>query len=124
VDAPAKQPIEDPKETEEQTVHSPQRRRSGRTRAQVTLRPEGQRHEGCPPPRARGHPQLSTLTSGELQLDRYRPLGSLRSLGGSHLSGIPGLQKVSTLLCTRTFIEPMSIAGLLSDLRESVDWRP
>jgi hypothetical protein len=97
VDAPAKQPIEDPKETEEQTVHSPQRRRSGRTRAQVTLRPEGQRHEGCPPPRARGHPQLSTLTSGELQLDRYRPLGSLRSLGGSHLSGIPGLQRVCRL---------------------------
>jgi hypothetical protein len=69
-------------------------------------------------------PQLSTLTSRELQLDRSRPSGSLRSLGGSHLSGIPGLQRVSTLLCTRTFIEPMSTAGLLSDLRESIDWRP
>jgi hypothetical protein len=69
-------------------------------------------------------PQLSTLTSGELQLDRSRPSGSLRSLGGSHLSGIPELQRVSTLLCTRTSIEPMSIAVLLSDLRESVDWRP
>jgi hypothetical protein len=69
-------------------------------------------------------PQLSTLTSGELQLDKSRPLGSLRLLGGSHLSGILGLQRVSTLLCTRTFIEPMSTAGLLSDLRESVDLRP
>jgi hypothetical protein len=69
-------------------------------------------------------PQLSTLTSGELQLDRSRPSGSLRSLGGSHLSRIPGLQRVSTLLYTRTSIEPMSTAGLLSDLRESVDWRP
>jgi hypothetical protein len=69
-------------------------------------------------------PQLSTLTLEELQLDRSRPSGSLRSLGGSHLSGILGLQRVSTLLCTRTFIEHMSTAGLLSDLRESVDWRP
>jgi hypothetical protein len=69
-------------------------------------------------------PQLSTLTSGELQLDRSRPSGSLRSLGGSHLSGIPGLQRVSTLLCMRISIGPMSIAGLLLDLRESVDWRP
>jgi hypothetical protein len=66
-------------------------------------------------------PQLSTLTSEDLQLDRSRPSGSLRSLGGSHLSGIPGLQRVSTLLCTRTFIEPMLTAGLLSDLRESVN---
>jgi hypothetical protein len=69
-------------------------------------------------------PQLSTLTSGELQLDRSRPSGSLRSLGGFHLSGIAGLQRVSTLLCTRTSIEPMSTAGLLSDLKESIDWRP
>jgi hypothetical protein len=64
---------------------------------------------------------LSTLTLGELQLDRSRPSGSLRSLGDSHLSGILGLQRVSTFLCTRTSIEPMSIAGLLSDLRESID---
>jgi hypothetical protein len=56
VDAPAEQPTEDPEETEEQTVHSSQHRRSGRTRAQVTPRPEGQRHGGRPPPRARGHP--------------------------------------------------------------------
>jgi hypothetical protein len=41
VDAPAEQPTEDPEETEEQTVQTPQRRRSGRTRAQVTPRPEG-----------------------------------------------------------------------------------
>jgi hypothetical protein len=124
VDAPAEQPTEDPEETEEQIVHSPQRRRSGRTRAQVTPRPEGQCRGGRPPPRARGHPQLSTLSSGELQLDRSRPSGSLRSLDGSHLSGILGLQRVSTLLCMRTSIGPMSTAGLLSDLRESVNWRP
>jgi hypothetical protein len=31
VDAPAEQPTEDPEETKEQIVHSPQRRRSGRT---------------------------------------------------------------------------------------------
>jgi hypothetical protein len=60
-DPPAEQPSEDPpaeqpiEETEEQTVHSPQRRRSGRTRAQVTPRPEGQRRGGRPPPRVRGH---------------------------------------------------------------------
>jgi hypothetical protein len=41
VDAPTEQPIEDPEETKEQTVHSPQRRRLGRTRAQVTPRPKG-----------------------------------------------------------------------------------
>jgi hypothetical protein len=40
-DTPAEQPTDDPEETEEQTVHSPQCRRSGRTRAQVTPRPEG-----------------------------------------------------------------------------------
>jgi hypothetical protein len=56
VDAPAEQPTEDPEETEEQIVHSPQRRRSGRTRAQVTPRPEGQRRGGRPPHRTRGHP--------------------------------------------------------------------
>jgi hypothetical protein len=70
MDAPVEQPIEDPEETEEQTVHSSQRCRSRRTQAQVTPRPEGQCRGGRPPPRARGHPQLSTLTSGELQLDR------------------------------------------------------
>jgi hypothetical protein len=69
-------------------------------------------------------PQLSILTSGVLQLDRSRPSGSLRSLGGSHLSGIPKLQRVSTLLCMRISIGPMSTAGLLLDLRESVNWRP
>jgi hypothetical protein len=58
VDAPAEQPTEDPEETEEQTVSSPQHRRSGRTRAQVTPRPEGQRRGGRPPPRARGHPPV------------------------------------------------------------------
>jgi hypothetical protein len=124
VDAPAEQPTEDPEKIEEQTVYSPQRHRSGCTRAQVTPRPEGQHRGGRPPPRARGHPQLSTLTSGELQVDRSRPSGLLRLLGGSHLSGIPRLQRVSTLLCTRTSIEPMSTARLLSDLRESVDWMP
>jgi hypothetical protein len=69
-------------------------------------------------------PQLSTLTLGELQLDRSWPSGSLRLLGGSHLSGILGLQRVSTLLCTRTSIEPILTAGLHSDCRVSVDWRP
>jgi hypothetical protein len=58
VDAPAEQPIEDPQETKEQTVQTPQRRRSGRTRVQVTPRPEGQRRGGRPPPRARGHPPI------------------------------------------------------------------
>jgi hypothetical protein len=38
VDAPAEQPTEDPQEIEEQTAQTPQRRRSGRTRAQVTPR--------------------------------------------------------------------------------------
>jgi hypothetical protein len=51
VDAPAEQPTEDPEETEEQTVHFLQRRHSGRTRAQVTPRLEGQRRGGRPPPR-------------------------------------------------------------------------
>jgi hypothetical protein len=68
-------------------------------------------------------PQLSTLTLGELQHDRYRLSGLLRLVGGSHLSGIPGLQRASTHLCTRTSIEPMLTAGLHSDRRESVDWR-
>jgi hypothetical protein len=66
---------------------------------------------------------LSTLTSGELQHDRYRLLGLSRLVGGSHLSGIPELQRASTHLCMRISIEPTSIAGLHSDLRESVDLR-
>jgi hypothetical protein len=68
-------------------------------------------------------PQLSTLTSGELQHGRFRLSGLLRLVGGSHLSRIPRLQRVSTLLCTRTSTELMLTAELLSDLRESVDWR-
>jgi hypothetical protein len=52
----AEQPTEDIEEIEEQTTQTPPRRRSGRTRAQVTPRPEGQRRGGRPPPRARGHP--------------------------------------------------------------------
>jgi hypothetical protein len=66
-------------------------------------------------------PLLSTLTSGVLQPDRFRPSDLLRSLGGSLLSGIPGRQRASTLLCTRIFTGPMSTAVLLSDHRESVD---
>jgi hypothetical protein len=58
VDAPIEQPTEDLEETDEQTVQTPQRRRSGRTRAQVTPRPEGQRRGGRPPPRVRGHPPV------------------------------------------------------------------
>jgi hypothetical protein len=55
VDAPAEQPTEDP---EEQSVHSPQHHRLGRTQTQVTPRPEGQRRGDCPPPRAQGHPPV------------------------------------------------------------------
>jgi cell division septum initiation protein DivIVA len=58
-DQPIEQPIE---ETEEQTVQTPPRRRSGRTRAQVTPRPEGQRCGGRPPPKLEVTPQSSTLT--------------------------------------------------------------
>jgi hypothetical protein len=61
-DIPVDQPTEDLEETKEQTVHSPPHHRSGRTCVQVTPRPEGQRRGGRPPPRARGHPQSSTLT--------------------------------------------------------------
>jgi hypothetical protein len=57
-DVPAEQPTEDPEETEEQTVQTPLRRHSGRTRAQVTPRPEGQCRGDRPPPRARGHPPV------------------------------------------------------------------
>jgi hypothetical protein len=53
------QPIEQPtEETKEQIVQTPPRHRSGRTRTQVTPRPEGQRCGGRPPPRARGHPPV------------------------------------------------------------------
>jgi hypothetical protein len=51
-DPPAEHPTEDIEETEEQTVQTPPRHRSGRTRAQVTPRPEGQHRGGRPPPRA------------------------------------------------------------------------
>jgi hypothetical protein len=68
-------------------------------------------------------PQSSTLTSGELQHDRYRLSGLLRLVGGSHLSGTPELQRASTHLCTRISTEPTLTAGLHSDLRESVDLR-
>jgi hypothetical protein len=57
-DPPAEQPTEDTEEIEEQTAQTPLCRRSGRTRAQVTPRPEGQRRGGRPPPRARGHPSV------------------------------------------------------------------
>jgi hypothetical protein len=57
-DMPVDSPTEDPEETEEQPVQTPPRRRSGRTRAQVTPRPEGQRRGGRPPPKARGHPPI------------------------------------------------------------------
>jgi hypothetical protein len=56
-------------------------------------------------------PQLSTLTSGVLQPDRSRPSGLLRSLGGSHPSGIHEHQKASTHLCTRIYTGPMSTVG-------------
>jgi hypothetical protein len=39
------------------------------------------------------NPQLSTLISGELQLDRYRLSDLSRLVGGSHLSRIPELQR-------------------------------
>jgi hypothetical protein len=68
-------------------------------------------------------PQLSTLTSGDLQHDRYRLSGLSRLVGGSHLSGIPEPQRASIHLCMRISTEPTSTAGLLSNLRESVDLR-
>jgi hypothetical protein len=48
-------PTEAPEGTEEQPT---QTRRSTRTRAQVTPRPEGQRRGGRPPPRVRGSPPV------------------------------------------------------------------
>jgi hypothetical protein len=68
-------------------------------------------------------PQLSTLTLGELQHDRFRPSDSSMLVGGSHLSGTPELQRVSTHLCTRIFTEPMLTVGLPSDCREFVNLR-
>jgi hypothetical protein len=56
-------------------------------------------------------PLLSTLTLGVLQLDRSRPSGLLRSLGGSHPSGIPRRQRASILLYTRISTGPMSTVG-------------
>jgi hypothetical protein len=67
--------------------------------------------------------QSSTLTSGELQHDRYKLSGLSRLVGGSHLSGTLELQRASTHLCTRISIEPMLTAGLHSELRESIDLR-
>jgi hypothetical protein len=55
-------PIEALEGTEEQPAQTPPCRRSTRTRAQVTPRPEGQHRGGRPSPRARGSPQSSTLT--------------------------------------------------------------
>jgi hypothetical protein len=51
-------PAEAPEGTEEQSAQTPSRRRSTRTRAQVTPRPEGQRRGGHPPPRVRGSPPV------------------------------------------------------------------
>jgi hypothetical protein len=47
-------PTEQIEETQEQTLQTPPRHRLGRTHAQVTPRPEGQRRGGRPPLRARG----------------------------------------------------------------------
>jgi hypothetical protein len=49
-------PAEPPEGTEEQPAQTLSRRRSTRTRAQVTPRPEGQRRGGRPPPKVRGSP--------------------------------------------------------------------
>jgi hypothetical protein len=68
-------------------------------------------------------PQSSTLTSGELQHDRYMLSGLSRLVGDSHLSKIPELQRASTHLCMRISIEPTSTAGLHLDLRESINLR-
>jgi hypothetical protein len=79
-DMPVDPPTEDLEETEEQTVQTPPRRRSGCTRAQVTPRPEGQRHGGHPPPRARGHPpvehfDLRGATARQVQVLRFVEVG-------------------------------------------------
>jgi hypothetical protein len=79
-DMPVDPPTEDPEEIEEQPVQTPPRRRSGRTRAQVTPRPEGQRRGGRPPPRARGHPlvehfDLRGATTYQVQALRFVEVG-------------------------------------------------
>jgi hypothetical protein len=79
-DVPVEQHIEDPEETEEQTVQTPPCRRSRRTRAQVTPRPEGQRRGGRPPPKARGHPpvehfDLRGATARKVQALRFVEVG-------------------------------------------------
>jgi hypothetical protein len=51
-------PTEAPEGIEEQPAQTPPRRRSTRTRAQVTPRLEGQRRGGRPPPRAKGSPPV------------------------------------------------------------------
>jgi hypothetical protein len=81
-DPPAEQPIENTEETEEQTAQTPPRRRSGRTRAQVTPRPEGQHRGGRPPPRARGHPlvehfDLRGATARQVQALRFVEVSQL-----------------------------------------------
>jgi hypothetical protein len=79
-DIPVDQPTEDPEETEEQTVQTPPRRRSGRTRAQVTPRLEDQRRGGRPLPKARGHPpvehfDLRGATTRQVQALRFVEVG-------------------------------------------------
>jgi hypothetical protein len=79
-DVPAEQPTKDTEEIEEQTVQTPPRRRSGRTRAQVTPIPEGQRRGGHPPPRARDHPpvehfDLRGATARQVQALRFIEVG-------------------------------------------------
>jgi hypothetical protein len=61
---------------QEQTPQTPLRRCSGRTHAQVTPRPEGQRRGGHPPPRARGQPpvehfDLRGTTARQVQALRF-----------------------------------------------------
>jgi hypothetical protein len=61
-------------------LQTPPRHRSGRTCAQVTLRPEGQRHGGRPPPRARGLPpvehfDLRGATARQVQAHRFVEVG-------------------------------------------------
>jgi hypothetical protein len=73
-------PTEGPEETEEQPVQTPPHHRSGRTRAQVTPRPEGQRRGGRPPPRVRGHPliehfDLRGATTRQVQALRFVEVG-------------------------------------------------
>jgi hypothetical protein len=62
VEQTEEQPAEETEATQEQILQTPPRRRSGRMRAQVTPRPEGQRRGGRPLPELVVSPQLSTLT--------------------------------------------------------------